>query len=91
MRRNSDFDYIKLHFQELYAEAERYRLIKNSKQSQPANTTRWYSRLWEHLTAWLTRLGCLFQNRIPQNMFPGVNRLVLDSGPCACAPEPCKE
>ncbi len=91
MHRNSDLDYVKLHFQELYAEAERYRLIKNSKQFKPADQPRWYIHLFNSIVDWITRLSCLFQRRLPQDLFPGLSRLALNAGPCACAPEPCKE
>ena len=91
MNQYSDLDYAKLHFQELYAEAERYRLIKNSKQFEPASQIRWYARLFEHLHAWIVRWRCIFQGRLSQNLVPGLNNLVLDPAPWTCAPEPCME
>ena len=91
MYRSTDLEVVKLHIQELYAEAERNRLIKNSKQFGPADQTRWYIRLLDSITTWVSKWRCLLQGRLPQNLFPGLNNLALNPGPCTCAPEPCTE
>ena len=91
MHRFSDLDYAKQHIQELYAEAEQYRLIKISKQFEQAGQTRWYVQLLDRLGAWVARWRCRLQGRLSQNLFPRFNTLALNPSPCACAPEPCPE
>jgi hypothetical protein len=91
MNRNSDLDYVKLHIQELYDEAERYRQVKNSQQFKPTEHTRWYIRLSDRITAWIAWWRCTLRGRLPQNLFPGLNDLILSPNPCGCAPEPCTE
>lgn len=91
MYRNLDLDSVKLHYQELYAEAERYRLIKNSMLFNRIDQTRWYMRLLDGIGAWITRWRCTIQAQFSQNLFPGVSRLAAVQNPCQCLPEPCSE
>ena len=91
MYRNSDLDYVKLHIQELYAEADHYRLIKQSKQFEPADRNRWLIRLLDSVTTRIARWRCTLQGRLPQSLFPVLNNLALAPNPCACASEPCSE
>jgi hypothetical protein len=91
MHRNSDLDYVNLHFQELYAEAERYRQIKNSKQFGAVQAIRWYAQTWDRLSRRVARWQCRLQQRLPQNWFPSITNLALKPGPCTCTPEPCRE
>jgi hypothetical protein len=93
MHRFTDLDYAKLHFQELYAEAERERLIKNSKQFEPGNQTHWYVQILDRLSVWVARWRCKVQARIPQSqgLFYGLNLLAPAYNPCSCNPEPCTE
>jgi hypothetical protein len=91
MHRFSDLDYVNLHFQELYAEAERYRQIKNSKQSEPVQVIRWYARILESISGWVARWRCQLQGRLSQHWLQRFSNLALKPGPCTCAPEPCTE
>jgi hypothetical protein len=91
MNRFSDLDYVNLHFQELYAEAERYRQIKNSKQFEPVDQNRWYLNIWDRISGWVARWRCQLQGLIPQNWFPRFSNLALNPSPCTCTPEPCTE
>jgi hypothetical protein len=91
MYRHTDLDYVKLHIQELYAEADRERLIKNSNQYTNANHTRWFIRILDRFTAMIARWRCVLQGRFPQSLFPILNSLALAPNPCTCAPEPCSE
>ena len=95
MYRNSDLDYIKLHVKELYDEAERYRLYKNSLMYKPINHDRWYIRLSDTITAsltnWISVWKCRLQSFIQADVIRGMNlnRIYLD--PCTCSPQPCAE
>jgi hypothetical protein len=91
MHRFSDLDYVNIHFQELYAEAERYRQIKNSKQFEPVRVSRWVAQIGERLSIWVARLQCRLQERLPRNLFSSFPNLGLKPGPCTCTPEPCTE
>ncbi len=91
MHRYSDLNSAKLHIQELYAEAGRFRQIKNSKLFEPIDQTRWYIRSLDRVSAWVARWKCMLQGRLPQSMFTVLNNLALAPNPCTCMPEPCKE
>jgi hypothetical protein len=91
MYRNTDLEAVKYHFQELYAEAERNRLIKNSRPFKPADPNRWFIRLFDRITSWAANWRCLLQGRLAQNLFPALNNLAMNPDPCTCAPEPCTQ
>ena len=91
MYRSSDIEVVNLHYQELYAEAARNRLIRQSGLWEERRKNRWDVRLLISIGAWLARWNCTLQNQFSQGFFSGLLRNAPDPNPCLCAPEPCTD
>jgi hypothetical protein len=88
MYRSTDLEVVKLHFQELYDEAARNRLIKQSRVWEEHRKHRRYMHLLNGIGAWMVRWQCILQSQFSQNLLPGLRKLAADQNPCLCAPEP---
>jgi hypothetical protein len=91
MYRHSDHEIVKYHFQELYAEAERNRLIKQSGLWVERRKNRWDVRLLNGIGTWIVSWRCILQGQFAQNLFPGLSKLAAGHNPCLCVPEPCPD
>ena len=91
MYRHSDHEVVNFHFQELYAEATRNRLIKQSGLWEERRKNRWDVRLLNGIGAWLATWSCILQSQFSQGFFPGLRKMAATQDPCLCAPEPCTE
>ncbi len=91
MFRHSDIEVSNFHFQELYAEAARNRLIRQSGLWEERRINRWDVRLLSRIGAWLARWSCTLQSQFSQGFFPGLRKMAAGQNPCLCAPEPCTD
>jgi hypothetical protein len=91
MYQHSDLEVVKLHFQELRAEADRNRLIKQSGLWEERGKNRWYLHLLTVIGAWLAKWSCILQSQLSKNLFPGIHRMAVIQDPCLCATQPCTE
>jgi hypothetical protein len=95
MYRNTDLDYVSLHRQDIYAEAERNRLIKASGILQERRQNSWWMKSLRVIPVWLARWSCAIQATLVQGrlsvFYPTASRLPIFSDPCVCAAEPCAD
>jgi hypothetical protein len=91
MYRHSDHEVVNLHFQELYAEAARNRLIKQSGVLEERRKNRWDVRLLNGIGARIASWRCILQSQFAQGFFPGLRKMAAGQDPCLCAPEPCTD
>jgi hypothetical protein len=91
MYRYSDHEIVNYHFQELYAEAARNRLIKQSGLWEERRQNRWDVRLLSGIGAWIVSWRCALQKHLSRSLFPGLSRMAAGQNPCMCVPEPCTD
>ncbi len=99
MFRYSDLETVRRHNQELYAEAERYRLLKNGQLEKQAEQGHSNKSLLVNIKTWITdsitQLGCAIQAWMAQGLSrgnaAGRSRLAPVDYQCRCQPEPCAE
>jgi hypothetical protein len=91
MYRYSDLEVVKLHIQDLYAEADRNSLIKQSGLWEERRKNRWDVRLLSSIVALLARWSCILQGQFSQSIFPGLSRISFNQDPCLCAPQACTD